>query len=260
MNTILIVARQKFGLLKGFLYRLGYKWKIFLRRFEFIGEYRRFRTLQEKSARFSLRWQDRYPFLEDKTSTTGFDAHYTYHPAWAARILAEVKPSKHVDISSTLHFCSIVSAFVPVDFYDYRPANLTLSNLASKRGDLMDLPFTDNSVESLSCMHVIEHIGLGRYGDPLDPDGDLKAIDELKRVLAPGGSLLFVTPVGKPKIQFNGQRIYSYQQVMSYFSGLDLNQFALVKDDGSFTSDAGGMDADHQSFGCGCWWFKKPYD
>jgi hypothetical protein len=36
-------------------------------------------------------------------------------------------------------------------------------------------------------MHVVEHIGLGRYGEPMDEQGDLKAIEELKRVLAPGG-------------------------------------------------------------------------
>jgi hypothetical protein len=59
-------------------------------------------------------------------------------------------------------------------------------------------------------MHVIEHIGLGRYGEALDPDGDLKAIRELVRVLAAGGNLLVVVPVGRPRIQFNAHRIYDY--------------------------------------------------
>ncbi|NDC42314.1 MAG: DUF268 domain-containing protein, partial [Chitinophagia bacterium] len=56
------------------------------------------------------------------------------------------------------------------------------------------LPFESDSIPSLSCMHTIEHVGLGRYGDQLDPQGDLKAIAELKRVVQPGGDLLFVTP------------------------------------------------------------------
>ena len=56
----------------------------------------------------------------------------------------------------------MVSAFIPVEFYDYRPAELSLSGLEFKHADLTHLPFADNSVESLSCMHVIEHIGLGR--------------------------------------------------------------------------------------------------
>src|SRR5690606_28659757 len=80
---------------------------------------------------FTLDATDLFPCLNDNTQNTGFDRHYVYHPAWAARILAQVKPEKHVDISSALNFCSIISAFVPVDFYDYRPANLTLSNLKS---------------------------------------------------------------------------------------------------------------------------------
>ncbi len=46
-----------------------------------------------------------------------------------------------------------------------------------------------------SCMHTIEHIGLGRYGDPLDAVGDQTALSELQRVVAPGGSLLIVVPV-----------------------------------------------------------------
>ena len=39
-------------------------------------------------------------------------------------------------------------------------------------------------------MHVVEHIGLGRYGDQVDPDGDLMAMKELERVTAKLGKLL----------------------------------------------------------------------
>jgi ubiquinone/menaquinone biosynthesis C-methylase UbiE len=149
----------------------------------------------------------------------------------------------------------MVSAFIPVEFYDYRPAELSLSGLESKRGNLTHLPFVDNSVESLSCMHVVEHIGLGRYGDPIDPDGDLKSIAELKRVLKNGGILLFVVPVGQPKIIFNAHRIYSYNQITSYFSDLALNQFALVDDKKQFIINPSLDYANQQKYGCGCWWF-----
>jgi hypothetical protein len=229
------------------------------RYFRYIAEYVRFNRLLEKTGnRFGpLIWKDCYPCLGENTATTSFDAHYTYHPAWAARIVSQLQPSVHVDISSSLNFCAIVSAFVPVEFYDYRLTELTLDNLECKHGDLMDLPFQNESVESLSCMHVVEHIGLGRYGDPLDPDGDLKAIAELERVLAKGGSLLFVTPVGKPRIQYNAHRIYSYDQVISYFSGLRIQQFALVDDKGQFIINANPSYASQLEYGCGCWWFKK---
>ena len=122
----------------------------------------------------------------------------------------EIHPAKHTDISSSLYFSGIVSAFVPVDFYDYRPADLHLSDLTSAHADLTKLFFANASIDSLSCMHTVEHIGLGRYGDRIDPSGDLKAINELTRVVAAGGSFLFVVPVGKPKIEFNAHRIYSY--------------------------------------------------
>ncbi len=213
-----------------------------------------------KEQRFVLDERDQQPCIGDDTSTTGFDRHYVYHPAWALRILLDLRPEKHVDISSTLHFCSMLSAFMPVDFYDYRPAQLELSGLRSLPGDLLALPFADNSIPSLSCMHTVEHIGLGRYGDPLDPDGDLKAIAELKRVVAPGGSLLFVTPTGKPRIVFNAHRIYAYEQIMDAFEGFELREFALVPDreeDGGLVRNAPPDMADRQSYGCGCYWFVK---
>jgi SAM-dependent methyltransferase len=181
-------------------------------------------------------------------------------PGASIVIVAQTRPAQHVDISSTLHFCSIVSAFVNVRFYDYRPADLQLSGLTSQHADLTALPFPSASIASLSCLHVVEHIGLGRYGDPLDPNGDVKAIDELQRVLAPGGTLLFVVPVGKPRIQFNAHRIYSYDQLRSLFAGLKLKACALVPDDpsaGGLLNDPPPQLFDEQRYGCGCFWFQR---
>jgi SAM-dependent methyltransferase len=172
----------------------------------------------------------------------------------------ETMPKLHIDISSSLYFCSLLSAFIPVKFYDYRPPKIVLQNLTSDFVDLLSLPFGDGTIKSLSCMHVVEHVGLGRYGDPLDPEGDLKAVAELTRVLSPGGSLLFVVPVGRPKIAFNAHRIYSYDQVVSYFSELTLQEFALIPDnpdDVGLVRQATRDFADMQNYGCGCFWFKK---
>ncbi len=227
----------------------------------FVGDFIKFRALSRNSSkRFPLSWDERYPCLLDKTDKTRFDSHYIYHPAWAARILAEQRPAEHLDISSSLQFSTLISAFIPVKFYDYRPAELSLSGFDSLAADLLALPFDDGTVQSLSCMHVVEHVGLGRYGDPLDPDGDLKAIDELKRVLAPGGSLLFVVPIGKPRVMFNAHRIYSYAQIAGYFAGLTLAEFSLVPDDpacGGLIRNAAPQLADAQEYGCGCFWYRK---
>jgi SAM-dependent methyltransferase len=211
--------------------------------------------------RFSFSILDINPQIKDKAPTTSFDKHYVYHTSWAARILAETKPKKHIDISSSLYFSGIISAFIPIDFYDYRPANINLSNLNSKEGNLMSLPFADNSVQSISCMHTVEHVGLGRYGDPIDPDGDIKAINELKRVTARNGSLLFVVPMGgTPKIEFNAHRIYSYEQIMSYFKGFDLKEFALIPEfdkNGGLIRNADPSLLKGERYACGCFWFIK---
>ncbi|MCR4313208.1 MAG: DUF268 domain-containing protein [Candidatus Roizmanbacteria bacterium] len=230
--------------------------------FELRKTFGRFKELSKKaSKRFSVSWDDIFFFANDNTTNTGFDAHYVYHPAWAARILTKTKPEFHIDISSTLHFSSIVSAFIPVHFYDYRPAKLELSNLTSERADLLSLPFKDGSIKSISCMHTIEHVGLGRYGDELDPDGDLKAINELKRVTALHGDLLFVVPIGKPKLLFNAHRIYSYTQIQEYFGkDFELMDFFLIPDNAvtrGVIYKATEKDADGQDYGCGCFWFRK---
>lgn len=199
-------------------------------------------------------------FLHDRTRVTEFDRHYVLHTAWAARILAETKPVEHVDCSSSLYFVAITSAFLPIRFYDYRPAALGLDNLTCAEVDLLHLPFADHSLLSISCMHVVEHIGLGRYGDQLDPDGDRKAMSELVRVLAVGGSLLVVVPVGQPRIRFNGHRIYPYDRIVEYFAELELVEFALIPDDqrdGNLVRHATKKLADAQQYGCGCFWFKR---
>lgn len=227
------------------------------------GDFDDFRRLSNQigDGRFSIDWKDRYLCLDENSKETAFDRHYIYHPAWAARALAKISPKRHTDISSTLQFCTIVSAFVPVDFYDYRPAALQLSDLNSLEVDLVKLPFPNESINSLSCMHVLEHVGLGRYGDPLDPLGDLKAIKELSRVLSPGGDLLIVVPVGAARIQYNAHRVYGHREFLSHFNELDLFEFALIPDGAApngLIYSAPDHLVDAQQYGCGCYWFKKP--
>lgn len=213
----------------------------------------------EDNGRFTCRWEDRIPCLDDARIETPFDAHYIYHTAWAARILARTRPVSHVDIASSLYFVSIASGFVPITFYDYRPAPLSICNLECKKADIMNLPFEDNSIQSLSCMHVVEHIGLERYGDTFDPQGDLKAMAELSRVLRPGGQLLFVVPVGGcARIQYNAHRIYRYRDILLNFTELNVEEFSLVTDGSVFIPNASEDDAERQRYGCGCFFFKKP--
>jgi len=199
------------------------------------------------------------PRLDEDTETLNFDKHYVYNVGWAARILSETRPMKHVDISSLDYFVSVASAFVPIDFYEFRNTSIKgLAGLVCGTADLVALPFADNSIGSLSCLHVIEHIGLGRYGDIVDAGGDRKAAQELSRVLAPGGQLLMAAPCGKPQLIYNGQRIYSYQMMMDLFSGLKLREFSLLSClTYDFIRNADPKLVEQEIGGCGLWWFTK---
>lgn len=220
-------------------------------------EYNRLNT----SNRFKIEHKNNWYILNDNTESTPFDTHYLYHVAWASRCLSKINPKKHIDISSSLSFSTTVSAFIDIDFYDYRPANIyNLSGLNSLKADVTKLHFEDNSIESISCMHVIEHIGLGRYGDEIDPNGDLKAINELKRVVKKGGHILFVVPIGKPRLQFNAHRIYSYDMIIDYFNDFELINYSLIPDDANevgIINNANKELTDKQNYGCGCFLFKK---
>jgi len=222
-------------------------------------QYTEFKKRSKTDGRFSIEEGDKQAQLTEDTENFSYDSHYMYHTAWAARKLSANKPKKHVDVSSYIYFSTIVSAFVPVEFLDYRPLGISLHNLRSGKADLTHLDREDNSIDSLSCMHVIEHVGLGRYGDSLDPHGDKVAAGELKRVLAPGGSLYIVLPVAASgRVCFNAHRVYSFRMVQELFDGLHLKSNALLSDKGTvFIEDATEDVYSQQHYGCGCFEFLK---
>ncbi len=199
-----------------------------------------------------------YPQLHDRTSTTPFDAHYFYMGGWAARRIIAGKPANHVDVGGQAMFVSQLSAAVPVTFIDIRPLGVDFSGLTEVAGSILELPFPDGSIRSLSCLHVAEHIGLGRYGDPLDPLGTVKAAAELSRVLAPGGSLFFALPVGRPRLCFNAHRVHSPGQIIGMFPGLRLEEFSAVDDEERFWEKIDPARMESSDYGCGMFWFRKP--
>jgi len=201
---------------------------------------------------------DWYPILNEKTSDTSIDAHYFYQAAWAARKIFASKTKEHVDVGSQVNLIGDLCAFTKVTFIDIRPLQVKIPNLTSKKGSILAMPYKSNSVSSLSCLHVAEHIGLGRYGDPLDPQGTKKAAKELARVLAKGGDLYFSGPVGKPRVCFNSHRIHSADQILEYFSDLKLVSMSLVEDKNwTFIENATIAQINSCSYGCGMFHFTK---
>jgi hypothetical protein len=214
------------------------------------------RQFQSRSD-MKLRMRDSYPCLSDWVSSTPYDPHYFYQAAWLARRLAANIPEKHVDIGSDVRLINVLSAFVPTEFLDYRPLQARLSGLTCGSGNLVALSQPDGSIHSLSCLHVVEHVGLGRYGDPVDPGGSDKALGELQRVLAPQGRLYLSLPVGRERVCFNAHRVFDPRTIIGTLGGLRLTEFSLVDDDGAFHESVSPDRAAGMEYGCGLFVFER---
>ena len=204
-----------------------------------------------------ISFRDSYPCLADRVVATPFDPHYFFQAAWLARRLHEKRPSLHVDVGSSAMMINVLSANVKTVFVDYRPLRARLSNLSSLAGDIVRLPFQDGSITSLSCLHVLEHVGLGRYGDPINPDGSLLAAADLQRVLKPGGTLFLSVPVGRERVCFNAHRVFASDTIRNFFQELRLKAFSLVDDAGRFNEEVQPETAAPLEYGCGLFEFVK---
>ena len=203
-----------------------------------------------------------YPCLSDRTSVTPFDPQYFYQAAWAISRIHTNKPELHIDVGSDVKYVGMLSGVCKVEFVDIRPLEVNLPNFYSKTGSILALPYKDNSVSSISALHVIEHIGLGRYGDPIDPRGTDKACAELERVLAKGGVLYLSVPIGSPRVQFNGQRILSIDELLNFLPKLTLIEMSFVDNNGKYhdklkPSEILYNESARSDFALGCFVFKK---
>lgn len=193
-----------------------------------------------------------YPCIYDKTAFTPMEPIYFYQDTWAFERITQQQPSSHIDIGSYHTFVAFLSKIIPLTMVDIRPLDLPLNTLNFKEGSILALPFETDSIESLSSLCVVEHIGLGRYGDPLDPDGTEKAIAELKRVLKPSGNLYISLPLDdENKVYFNAHRAFSENYLVDLFYPLEIidkkyiygNQF---------------LDQPSKGFGIGLYHLRKP--
>lgn len=166
-----------------------------------------------------------YPYLSDKTTITHIEPTYFYQDTWAAGKIFNAKPKKHFDIASNVKSMAIIAQAIPITLVDIRPVELPVRNFTFIEGTILDLPFKDNSIESLSCLCVVEHIGLGRYGDQLDSFGTEKAVKELQRVVKKGGNLYISVPIDKEnKVYFNAHRSFTPEYFLSLFPNMILKE------------------------------------
>lgn len=197
----------------------------------------------ERDRRFPLRIHGLLPVFGDRKAHAGTQGAYFHQDLWAARRIFAKRPSRHVDIGSRIDgFIAHLLTFMPVEVVDIRPLASPVEGLTFTRDDATTLhQFADGSVESLSALHVVEHFGLGRYGDSIRANGWLEAMLALQRVLAPGGTLYFSVPIGRERLRFNAHRIFSPRTVLEVFSELELVAFSAVNDRGELVSECDPM-------------------
>jgi len=177
-----------------------------------------------------------FPILGERFSESGtMSGHYFHQDLLIAQRIYKNKPLKHIDIGSrTDGFVAHVAVFREIELFDIRTQKNKIKNFIFKQADLMNLPKgMVNYCDSVSSLHAIEHFGLGRYGDPIDYDGHVKAIDNIHKILIEGGKFYFSVPIGKQRIEFNAHRIFDVAYLLKLFSNkFKIDHFSYVDDKG----------------------------
>lgn len=180
-----------------------------------------------------------YPCLSDRYQTSGeANGHYFHQDLLVARWIHERNPNRHIDVASRIDgFVAHVASFRQIDVFDIRPLSTNISNIKFTQMDLMKvLPKEQMGLsDSVSCLHALEHFGLGRYGDTLDPIGYRLGFENLTKLLKIDGILYFSVPIGPQRIEFNAHRIFCLKHLFELFDEykLSLIRFSYVNDQGN---------------------------
>lgn len=199
------------------------------------------------------------PILGERFTESGkMSGHYFHQDLLVAQKIFKNNPIKHIDIGSrTDGFVAHVAVFRKIEIIDIRPQTSKTENIIFRRADLMQLPIDMvNAYDSVSSLHAIEHFGLGRYGDPIDYFGYLKAIENITKILQTGGKFYFSVPIGPQRIEFNAHRVFSVSYLMDLFDKqFILDNFSYVDDKGDLFENVVLIHSEIQSnYGCiyGC--------
>jgi SAM-dependent methyltransferase len=206
------------------------------------------------------------PCLSDRYEPGGHTSgHYFYQDLLVARRIFERNPVRHVDVGSRVDgFVSHVASFREIEVFDIRPLAVSISSIVFRQMDLMNTPENfKNCCDSLSCLHAIEHFGLGRYGDPVDLFGHIKGVKSLGDILKPGGLLYLSVPIGPERIDFNANRVFAIKTILDLArERFELESFSYVDDSGELHEHAA---LDEQAietnlgcqYGCGIFELRK---
>ena len=199
----------------------------------FVNDWRKFK----KDYSGSLIWM---PCLHDWYEEGGTTkSEYFWQDLLVARWIFDAKPQRHVDVGSRVDgFVAHVASFRNIEVFDVRPISTQIPGVVFKQADLMcsdSLPDSGSGYcDSLSCLHAIEHFGLGRYGDPIDPMGHERGIANMALLLKPGGTFYLSTPVGRERVEFNANRVFAPSNIIRLVEGhgLALRKLTVIGDGG----------------------------
>lgn len=228
------------------------------------GYFLSYRELQQqaKNSREPFEFGALFPVLDEKSQPAGSACgHYFHQDLLVAQKIFLACPQRHIDVGSRVDgFIAHLATFREVEAIDVRPLVSTTPNIRFLCADLMaDLPpELVGATDSLSCLHAIEHFGLGRYGDPLQYEGHLRGLFNLRRMLKPNGTLYLSTPIScRQRIEFNAHRVFRLPYLLNLFAGtFDVRSFAFVGDDGQLRVDQDPTSAEAREtwglrYGCG---------
>ena len=208
-----------------------------------------------------------YPMLTDHLDSSGVaTGHYFHQDLFVARRIFQADPVKHIDIGSRIDgFIAHLAVFRSVDVGDIRPLTTSTENIKFIQCDIMDtsIPSRVGIYDSVSCLHSIEHFGLGRYGDPIMVDGHEIALKNLGKLVATGGTLYVSVPIGDQRVEFNGHRVFQTDTISNFLADeFALEHFSFIDDEGEFHEHVSFEERQVAenfgcNFGCGIYEFKK---
>lgn len=179
------------------------------------------------------------PCLGDRYQEGGsYKNEYFWQDLLVAQRVFKEQPVRHVDVGSRIDgFVAHIASFREVEVFDIRPVTSAIPSVVFRQADLMSQDSVSGYVQgghgycdSLSCLHAIEHFGLGRYGDPVDPQGYVRGIDNLARLLSPGGRLYLSTPIGQQRVEFNANWVFAPSTIVetAAAAGLTLDELTVL--------------------------------
>lgn len=184
-----------------------------------------FRSVDKRK---SFSWS---PVLSDFNANSGSaTGHYFWQDLICARWIFEQSPQSHFDVGSRVDgFIAHLLSFRPVTLLDIRPLDEVIPNLTIVLGDAQkELSQFESRYDSVSSLHSIEHFGLGRYRDEIDPQGHEKGLRNIADCVKPGGYLYVSFPIGESAVEFNAQRIIDPEWPLEYLKEFELVEFVLI--------------------------------